>query len=80
MNADVRMNYLHARYRKAGKILDAGLLHTLGDGALEIIHVVDDEAWRTLSDVEKCAIGVFHFDLGEDLEMPFTPLKSYGIG
>lgn len=59
MNAVARLNYLHARYRKAGKILDAGLLHALGDGALEVIHVVDDEAWRTLSDIEKCAIGVF---------------------
>ncbi|KAH7353175.1 hypothetical protein BKA66DRAFT_475816 [Pyrenochaeta sp. MPI-SDFR-AT-0127] len=79
-DAVARMNYLHARYRKAGKILDTDLLHTLGDGALEIIHVIDKQEWRTLSDVEKCAIGVFHYNLGEDLEIPFTPLRSSKVG
>src|SRR5689334_23375503 len=60
MDAIARMNYLHARYRKAGKILDEDLLHTLGDGALEILHVIDREEWRKLTDVEKCAVGIFH--------------------
>ncbi|KAF1999208.1 hypothetical protein P154DRAFT_493944 [Amniculicola lignicola CBS 123094] len=80
MQAVARMNYLHARYRKAGKILDKDLLHTLGDGALEIVHVIDKEEWRKLSDVEKCAVGLFHYNLGEDLEIPYTPLKSYEEG
>ncbi|CAN9177907.1 unnamed protein product [Alternaria alternata] len=80
MDAVARMNYLHARYRKAGKILDADLLHTLGDGALEILHIIDKEEWRELSDVEKCAVGIFHRNLGEDLEIPFTPLKSFKSG
>jgi len=31
-------------------------------------------------DVEKCAIGVFHHDLGQDLQIPFTPLQSSGTG
>lgn len=80
MDAIGRMNYLHARYRKAGKILDLDLLHTLGDGALEILHVIDNEEWRKLNDVEKCAVGLFHRNLGEDLEIPFTPLKSFESG
>ncbi|RYP52794.1 hypothetical protein DL768_002117 [Monosporascus sp. mg162] len=80
MNAVARMNYLHARYRKAGKILDEDLLHTLGDGALEIVHVIDSEEWRKLTDVEKCAVGIFHRNLGEDMEIPFTPLKSCETG
>ena len=80
MDAVARMNYLQARYRKAGKILDVDLLHTLGDGALEILHVIDNEEWRKLSDVEKCAVGIFHRNLGEDLEIPFTPLKSFELG
>lgn len=29
MQAVARMNYLHSRYRKAGKILNEDLLHTL---------------------------------------------------
>ncbi|KAH7079164.1 hypothetical protein BKA63DRAFT_551572 [Paraphoma chrysanthemicola] len=80
MNAVARMNYLHARYRRAGKILDADLLHTLGDGAQEIVQIIDKEEWRTLSNAEKCAIGVFHYNLGTDLEIPFTPLKSSKTG
>jgi hypothetical protein len=80
MSAIARMNYLHARYRKAGKILDKDLLHTLGDGALEILHIIGNEEWRNLSDVEKCAVGIFHRNLGEDLEIPFTPLKSFELG
>lgn len=80
MDAVARMNYLHARYRKAGKILDSDLLHTLGDGALEILRVVDSEEWRALSDVEKCAVGIFHRNLGEDMEIPFTPLTSAEAG
>ncbi|KAL5441337.1 hypothetical protein PMIN06_009389 [Paraphaeosphaeria minitans] len=80
MYAVARMNYLHARYRQAGKILDTDLLHTLGDGAHEIIHIIDKEEWRKLSDVEKCAIGIFHYNLGQDLEIPFIPLQSSQIG
>lgn len=80
MDAIARMNYLHARYRKAGKILDKDLLHTLGDGALEILHIVDNEEWRKLTNVEKCAVGIFHCNLGQDLEIPFTPLKSFESG
>lgn len=80
MNAVARMNYLHARYRKAGKILDEDLLHTLGDGAAEILHFVDGDEWRKLSDVEKCAIGIFHKNLGEDMVIPFAYLKSSAVG
>ncbi|KAF2786254.1 hypothetical protein K505DRAFT_354571 [Melanomma pulvis-pyrius CBS 109.77] len=80
MTAVARMNYLHSRYRQAGKILDEDLLHTLGDGAAEIVNVVDREEWRKLTDVEKCAIGVYHHGFGEDLEIPFTPLESSQCG
>ncbi|KUL89311.1 hypothetical protein ZTR_03741 [Talaromyces verruculosus] len=36
-----RMNYLHARYRKAGKILNEDMLHTLGSAVVDIIQGVD---------------------------------------
>ncbi|PVH81288.1 hypothetical protein DL98DRAFT_490331 [Cadophora sp. DSE1049] len=80
MLAVARMNYLHSRYRKAGKILDEDLLHTLGDGLVESLRVVDEQEWRTLTDVERCAIGVFHRNLGEDMEIPYAPLPSSRIG
>ncbi|OLN83312.1 hypothetical protein CCHL11_03129 [Colletotrichum chlorophyti] len=74
--AVARMNFLHTRYRKAGKITDNDLLHTLGDGLAEVLNVVDREEWRKLTDVEKCAIGIFHKNLGEDMGIPFDPLPS----
>jgi hypothetical protein len=80
MQAVARMNYLHTRYRKAGKILDDDLLHTLGDNVVEIFRIVDGSEWRRLSDVEKCAIGIFHMQLGEDMDIPFGNLPSCEAG
>ncbi|KAH7225251.1 hypothetical protein BKA60DRAFT_537424 [Fusarium oxysporum] len=78
--AVARMNYLHARYRRVNKITDLDLLHTLGDGLAEIFKVVRREEWRDLTDVEKCAIGLFHKNLGDDMEIPFDPLPSSSQG
>ncbi|CAG7962796.1 unnamed protein product [Penicillium nalgiovense] len=75
-SAVARMNYLHARYRRANKITGNDLLHTLGDGLAEILNVVEREEWRKLTDVEKCALGIFHKNLGEDMGIPFDPLPS----
>ncbi|KAF5687786.1 hypothetical protein FDENT_5076 [Fusarium denticulatum] len=78
--AVARMNYLHSRYRQAGKILDEDLLHTLGSSIVEIFRIFEDEEWRPLSDVEKCAVGVFHMALGQDMEIPFKCLLSSSAG
>ncbi|KAL4928608.1 uncharacterized protein BDV17DRAFT_281927 [Aspergillus undulatus] len=78
--AVARMNYLHARYRRANKITDDDLLHTLGDGLAEILNVVEREEWRKLTDVEKCALGIFHQNLGEDMEISFDVLPSKAEG
>ncbi|GKZ37300.1 hypothetical protein AbraIFM66950_008786 [Aspergillus brasiliensis] len=74
--AVARMNYLHARYRRANKITDDDLLHTLGDGLAEIFNVIEREEWRGLTDVEICALGIFHKNLGEDMGIPFDVLPS----
>ncbi|XXG99670.1 general amino acid permease agp2 [Hypoxylon texense] len=76
MESIARMNYLHARYRKAGKILDEDLLHTLGSNVVEIFKIVDESEWRKLSAVEKCAVGIFHKVLGEDMLIPYSYLPS----
>lgn len=76
MQAVARMNFFHLGYRKAGKILDEDLLHTLGDGIVESFRIVDDNEWRKLTNAEKCAIGIFHKNLGDDMEIPYTPLPS----
>ncbi|KAE8153151.1 hypothetical protein BDV25DRAFT_137225 [Aspergillus avenaceus] len=75
-----RMNYLHARFRKAGKILDEDMLHTLGSAVVDILRGVDRQEWRQLTDVERCAIGVFHKALGDAMEIPFTFLPSHETG
>ncbi|GCB20244.1 hypothetical protein AAWM_03129 [Aspergillus awamori] len=78
--AVARMNYLHARYRRANKITDDDLLHTLGDGLAEILNVIEREEWRGLTDVEICALGIFHKNLGEDMGIPYDVLPSKAEG
>lgn len=73
-------SFSHARYRRANKITDNDLLHTLGDGLAEILNVIEREEWRILTDVEKCALGIFHKNLGEDMGIPFDVLPSRGEG
>lgn len=80
LQAVARMNFIHNRYRKAGKIHDEDMLHTLSSGVVEIFRFIDRFEWRKLTDVEKCAVGVFHKDLGEAMEIPFTPLPSSATG
>ncbi|GAB1194399.1 hypothetical protein APSETT444_003644 [Aspergillus pseudonomiae] len=53
--AFARMNYIHSRYRKAGKILNEDMLHTLGSAVLDVFRSIEKYEWRQLSDVEKCA-------------------------
>lgn len=80
LRAIARMNYLHERYRKAGKILDDDMLHTLGSGMAEIVRFVNDYEWRDLTDVELCAIGVWHRVLGDAMKIPYTALPSHEEG
>lgn len=76
--AVARMNFLHSRYRQAGKILDNDLLHTLGSGVVEALRIVEEQEWRNLSDVEVCAIGIFHKNLGEDMGIPLATMLPSG--
>ncbi|KAH8883006.1 hypothetical protein GQ53DRAFT_664827 [Thozetella sp. PMI_491] len=80
IKAVARMNWLHERYRQAGKILDEDLLHTLGDNVVEIMRIIDASEWRKLSNVEVCAVGIFHKNLGEDMGISFAPLPSSQVG
>ncbi|KAK3387328.1 hypothetical protein B0H63DRAFT_493656 [Podospora didyma] len=72
-----RMNYLHQGYRKAGTISDDDLLYTLALFALEKIRWTDRFEWRTVTPLEKCAIGVFYRHLGYAMEIPFDVLNPY---
>lgn len=46
----------------------------------EIFRIISREEWRLLTDIEKCAIGIFHMNLGEDMEIPFDALPSHQGG
>jgi hypothetical protein len=69
-----RVNFLHGRYRRAGKISDDAMLYTLSLFALEPGRWVARYDWRPLSDVEKCAMGIFWW--GRPWRFPSTSLVS----
>ncbi|KAI1820129.1 hypothetical protein F4861DRAFT_533923 [Xylaria intraflava] len=72
-----RMNYLHDRYRKAGKISDEDMLYTLSLFALEPVRWVSRYDWRKLTDLERSAMGVFWRDVGEVMGIPYGMLEPY---
>lgn len=51
-----RMNYLHGRYQKAGKISNDDLLYTLSLFILEVERWVRVYDWRELTPMEKCGL------------------------
>lgn len=74
--AVARMNYLHSRYIKAGKISNDDMLYTLSVFALEPVRWVNKYEWRGLSDVELCATGTFWKAMGDKMEISFEGLRS----
>lgn len=78
--AIARMNFLHARYVKAGKIKNDDLLYTLSVFALEPTRWVYRYEWRGLSDLELCATGTFWKAMGDKMEISFAKLLSYEKG
>lgn len=52
------MNYLHSRYQKAGKISNDDMLYTLSLFILEVDRWVEMYEWRSLTEMEKCALYV----------------------
>jgi hypothetical protein len=51
-----RMNYLHGRYQKAGKISNDDMLYTLSLFILEVDRWVGMYEWRSLTPLEVCAM------------------------
>ncbi|KAK6542646.1 hypothetical protein TWF694_006589 [Orbilia ellipsospora] len=80
VDAITRMNYLHSRYIKAGKISNADMLYTLSLFALEPARWTDQWEWRKLTDMEKCAIGVFWKNLGDAMDIKYNILPSFNSG
>lgn len=71
-----RMNYLHARYQKSGKISNDDLLYTLSLFALEPSRWVARYEWRALTDLELCACGTYWKSMGDAMEISYHRLPS----
>ncbi len=76
VQAIARMNFLHARYQKAGMITNDDLLYTLSLFALEPARWVDKYEWRSLTDLELCACGTYWKSMGDAMNISFTKLTS----
>jgi hypothetical protein len=75
-----RMNYLHARYQKSGKIKNVDMLYTLSLFALEPVRWIHKYEWRDLTDVERCASGTFWKAMGDVMLISFDDLPSGSTG
>jgi hypothetical protein len=69
IQAIARINYLHGRYRKKGKISDDDMLYTLSLFALEPMRWIKKYEWRELTDVERCACAVLWKTMGDALNV-----------
>ncbi len=80
LEAYARLNYLHGHYIKQGKISNDDLLYTLSLFLTQPVEWIDRYEWRQLSDLERCAMGVFHKAMGDQMEISFEKLPSYSTG
>ena len=80
IEAIARMNFLHSRYQKSGKISNDDLLYTLSIFALEPSRWIDQYEWRTMNDLEMCACGTFWKNMGNAMEISYAKLDSSAKG
>ncbi|KAF7911975.1 uncharacterized protein EAE98_011732 [Botrytis deweyae] len=77
LKAISRMNYLHSGYQKAGKILNDDLLYTLSVFITEPISWIGDWEWRTLNEMEICAIATFWKGIGDAMGISYHDLRRF---
>ncbi|PWY89791.1 hypothetical protein BO70DRAFT_285156 [Aspergillus heteromorphus CBS 117.55] len=71
-----RTRWIHSGYRASGKILEDDMLYTLGLFAVQPVRFVERYEWRSLSDLERCAIGTFWKSMGDSLNISYDALPS----
>ena len=76
IEAIARMNYLHSRWQRAGKIKEDDMLYTLSLFALEPSRWVNRYEWRKFTDLELCACGVFWKSAGDAMQISYAKLPS----
>ncbi|KAJ9609957.1 hypothetical protein H2200_006287 [Cladophialophora chaetospira] len=80
IEAYARLNYLHGHYIKQGKISNDDLLYTLSLFLNQPVEWINKYEWRQLTDLEICAMGVFHKAMGDGMNISFEKLPSYSTG
>lgn len=78
--AIARTKFLHKGYRASGKILDDDMLYTLSLFATEPIRFVQLYEWRSMTELERCAVGTYWKSLGDALEISYDKLPSSKTG
>lgn len=73
--AIARINFLHSRYVASGQIRNQDMLYTLSAIVAEPIRFIERFEWRAMNDVERCAMGVFWWNLGQSMQIDFGLLK-----
>ncbi|KAL2414256.1 ER-bound oxygenase mpaB' [Exophiala dermatitidis] len=79
-DAFARLNYLHGHYIKQGKISNDDMLYTLSLFLNQPVEWINRYEWRQLTDLEICAMGVFHKAMGDAMDISFEALPSYSTG
>lgn len=77
VDAIARVNFLHSRWRQAGKISNDDMLFTLGLFVLEPIRWTALYEWRDLTMFEKNAMAIFWRDLGNEMGISYECLVPY---
>ncbi|CAK7200094.1 hypothetical protein SEUCBS139899_002783 [Sporothrix eucalyptigena] len=77
LQALARMNYLHSKYVNAGQIRNGDLLYTLSACFTEPIRFIERYEWRALTDVERCALGVFWKEVGENMGISYEDVEGH---
>lgn len=77
IKAIARMNYIHTRYRKAGKISNEDLLYTLSVFITQPIDWIGKYEWRPMTDMERCAIGTFWKSIGDAMGITYEGFLAH---
>lgn len=80
IDAYARLNYLHGHYIKQGKISNDDMLYTLSLFLNQPVEWINKYEWRQLTDLEICAMGVFHKAMGDGMNISFEKLPSSSTG
>jgi hypothetical protein len=77
IQATVRMNYIHSIYQKQNLISNDDMLYTLSLFLLEPIRWVRRYEWRSFTDFEICALGVFWKAQADAMNIDLSPLDAW---